>query len=189
MARWAPCSSPPDIPHDDCLELANAQAPQTVAEIHRAYIAAGADLIETNTFGGNRFRLAPMASRTTSATSTSEAVRLAREEREISGTTVIVAGSVGPSGRTMEPFGTLTRERGDGRVPRTDRVPAGSRGRRPRDRDDGQPDRDDLRDRRRAGLLRPADRGDDDLRRGWPHPLRSPAGRDRARTRGAGRSR
>ncbi|HYI25959.1 MAG TPA: homocysteine S-methyltransferase family protein, partial [Thermomicrobiales bacterium] len=95
---------------DDCLELANAQAPESVAQIHRAYIGAGADIIETNTFGGNRFRLAAHGQHDNVRDLNKRGVRLAREEREISGSTVIVAGSVGPSGRTMEPFGTLTRD-------------------------------------------------------------------------------
>ena len=96
--------------HDDCLELANVQAPEVVSEIHRAYIAAGADLIEANTFGGNRFRLAAHGQQEHVRDINKKAVRLAREEREISGTTVIVAGSIGPSGRPLAPFGTLTRE-------------------------------------------------------------------------------
>ncbi len=95
---------------EDCLELANVQAPQSVSEIHRAYIAAGADMIETNTFGGNRFRLAAYGQHANVRDLNKRAVRLAREEREIGGTTVIVAGSVGPSGRPMAPFGTLTRD-------------------------------------------------------------------------------
>jgi homocysteine S-methyltransferase len=42
---------------DECLEALNLSQPEIVAGIHRAYINAGAELIETNTFGANRFRL------------------------------------------------------------------------------------------------------------------------------------
>ena len=46
------------VPDDDCLEKANIDRPALVRQLHREYIAAGADLIQTNTFGANRFRLA-----------------------------------------------------------------------------------------------------------------------------------
>jgi homocysteine S-methyltransferase len=81
-----------------------------VGTVHRQYIAAGADLVEANTFGGNRFRLAPHGLQDKVRDYNKRGVRLAREEREISGTSVLVAGSIGPTGRTIEPFGIVSRE-------------------------------------------------------------------------------
>ncbi len=95
---------------DECLESLNATDPETVAAIHRQYINAGADVIEANTFGGNRFRLGAHGLQDKVRDFNKRGVRLVREEREISGSSVLVAGSIGPSGRTIEPFGVLTRE-------------------------------------------------------------------------------
>jgi homocysteine S-methyltransferase len=94
---------------DECLEALNVTHSSIVAGVHRAYIAAGADLIEANTFGANRYRLEAHGQAENLRQINSRGVRIAREEREISGRNVIVSGSVGPTGKTMEPFGTLTR--------------------------------------------------------------------------------
>lgn len=94
---------------DECLESLNVTDAETVASIHRQYINAGADVIEANTFGGNRFRLASHGLGEKVRDFNKRGVRLVREEREISGTSVLVAGSVGPSGRTIEPIGVLSR--------------------------------------------------------------------------------
>jgi len=95
---------------EECLDSLNATHPDEVASIHRQYIAAGSDVIETNTFGGNRFRLASHGMRERARELNKQGVRLAREEREIGGASTLIAGSIGPCGRTIEPFGTLTRE-------------------------------------------------------------------------------
>lgn len=95
---------------DECLESLNASDAETVAAIHRQYIIAGSDVIEANTFGGNRFRLATHGLQGQVRDLNKRGVRLVREEREISGTSVLVAGSIGPSGRTIEPFGVLSRQ-------------------------------------------------------------------------------
>jgi len=94
---------------DDCLEALNASRADDVAAIHRQYIAAGADMIETNTFGANRYRLAPHGHDDKVRDFNKRGVRIAREEREISGTSVMVSGSIGPIGRTIEPFGVVSR--------------------------------------------------------------------------------
>ncbi|MCX2727676.1 bifunctional homocysteine S-methyltransferase/methylenetetrahydrofolate reductase [Thermomicrobium sp. 4228-Ro] len=95
---------------DECFEAINLHAPHLVLEIHRAYILAGAELIETNTFGANRFKLANfgLADRVREINRTG--VRLAREAREICGVPVFVAGAVGPTGRLLEPYGTVAPE-------------------------------------------------------------------------------
>jgi len=95
---------------DESLDALNVSHPELVASVHRAYINSGADVIETNTFGGNRFRLEPHGLTEKIKDVNKRGVRIAREEREISGTSVLVAGSIGPTGRTLAPFGTLTTD-------------------------------------------------------------------------------
>src|ERR1700682_5769996 len=82
--------------------------PKIVEEIHRAYISAGAELIETNTFGANRIKLARHGLETRVRDINFRAVKLAREAREISGEPVFIAGSVGPIGQQLEPIGRIT---------------------------------------------------------------------------------
>lgn len=94
---------------DECLEALNVTQPDLVANIHRAYIASGSDLIEANTFGANRYRLEAHGQAEHLQQINSRGVRIAREQREISGRNVIVSGSIGPTGRTLEPFGTLSK--------------------------------------------------------------------------------
>ncbi|MBA2248230.1 MAG: homocysteine S-methyltransferase family protein, partial [Chloroflexia bacterium] len=95
---------------DESLDALNVSHPELVASVYRAYINSGADVIEANTFGGNRYRLEPHGLTEKLRDVNKRGVRLAREEREISGTSVLVAGSIGPTGRTLAPFGTLTQE-------------------------------------------------------------------------------
>lgn len=93
---------------DTCLEQLNLTHREDVGSIHRTMIAAGANLIETNTFGGNRYRLEAHRLQDQVRQFNMRAVRIAREEREISGEDVVVAGSIGPTGRTLAPIGQLT---------------------------------------------------------------------------------
>src|ERR1700730_19375955 len=79
-----------------CAEEDNLRAPDSVIDVHLGYIRAGADLIETNTFGANRTKLAQHFLEDEFAAINSAAVRLAREAREISGRNVFIAGSIGP---------------------------------------------------------------------------------------------
>ncbi len=90
---------------DESFDGLNLTRPADVAAVHRAYLEAGAALIKSNTFGANRFKLEAfgLADRVHDINRT--AVRLAREAREIVGADALVAGSVGPTGRTMAPFG------------------------------------------------------------------------------------
>jgi methionine synthase / methylenetetrahydrofolate reductase(NADPH) len=94
---------------DDCLESLNITSPDTVSAVHRAYIGAGAEVIGANTFGANRFRLSGHGYADRVRDINKRGVRIAREEREIGGTSTLVAGSIGPIGRTIEPIGTLPR--------------------------------------------------------------------------------
>jgi homocysteine S-methyltransferase len=95
------------VPLDDCFDALNLNQPEIVSSVHRAYINAGADLIETNSFGANRFRLEQFGLDEKVSAINRRAVKLAREEREISGRPVLVIGSIGPTQRTMEPYGTV----------------------------------------------------------------------------------
>jgi methionine synthase / methylenetetrahydrofolate reductase(NADPH) len=81
-----------------CLEEANLTHPDEVISIHLEYIAAGADIIETNTFAANAARLKDHGLAEKTEEINSRAVKLAREAREISGREVIIAGSIGPVG-------------------------------------------------------------------------------------------
>jgi methionine synthase I (cobalamin-dependent)/5,10-methylenetetrahydrofolate reductase len=75
---------------------ANLRAPDAVVSLHVSFINAGAELIETNTFGANRPKLAQHFLEDELERINSAAVRLAREAREVSGRDVFIAGSIGP---------------------------------------------------------------------------------------------
>ncbi|MFN8638790.1 MAG: homocysteine S-methyltransferase family protein [Dehalococcoidia bacterium] len=82
-------------------EVASLEAPELVRQAHLDYIAAGADLILTNTFEANRAVLARhgLAGHVHRANTT--AARLARDAREVSGQAVLIGGSMGPIGREL----------------------------------------------------------------------------------------
>ena len=84
------------VPRLRCPEEANLRAPDSVLDVHLGYIRAGAELIETNTFGANRPKLAQAFLEDELERITSEAVRIARDAREVSGKDVFIAGSIGP---------------------------------------------------------------------------------------------
>ena len=86
------------VPRLRCPEEANLRAPESVVAVHASYIRAGAELIETNTFGANRRKLAKHVLEDELHEINSTAVRLAREAREVAGRDVFVAGSIGPLG-------------------------------------------------------------------------------------------
>ncbi len=94
------------VPLEDCFDALNLDRPQLVSAVHRAYLEAGADVIETNTFGANRWRLEGFNLGDKVRDINRRAVKLAREEREISGRPALIAGSIGPTVRTLAPFGT-----------------------------------------------------------------------------------
>jgi methionine synthase / methylenetetrahydrofolate reductase(NADPH) len=81
-----------------CPEEANVRAPESVVDLHLGYIRAGADLIETNTFGANRPKLAQHFLEGELEAIVGGGVRLAREARDVSGRDVFIAGSIGPLG-------------------------------------------------------------------------------------------
>jgi methionine synthase I (cobalamin-dependent)/5,10-methylenetetrahydrofolate reductase len=79
-------------------EEANLRAPQAVVSLHVSFINAGAELIETNTFGANRRKLAHNFLEDELEELNSAGVKLAREAREVTGREVFIAGSIGPLG-------------------------------------------------------------------------------------------
>lgn len=96
------------IDFDRCFDALNLSNPRVVAEIHRSYIDAGAELIETNTYGANRIKLEQFGLQDKVREINFRAMKIAREVREIAGTTTLIAGAVGPLGKLIEPFGHLT---------------------------------------------------------------------------------
>jgi homocysteine S-methyltransferase len=86
-----------------CLEELCLSASDVVLGVHLRYIQAGARIIETNSFGATRHKLAAHGLEGEVARINSAAVKLAREARDISGKDVIVAGSIGPSWHPFDP--------------------------------------------------------------------------------------
>jgi 5-methyltetrahydrofolate--homocysteine methyltransferase len=92
-----------------CPESRNLTHPEEVQQVHRAYLEAGAQLLTTNTFGGNRLRL--MAHNVNGHELLKEINRRAVElAREVAGDSAAVIASVGPTGELMEPLGDLSEE-------------------------------------------------------------------------------
>ena len=88
-----------------CFDELNSTNPDIVSEVHRDYVAAGADVIETNTFGANRFKLAPHGLEPKVFEINLKGAQLAKAA---AGGEVLVAGSVGPLGVQIEPLGKLS---------------------------------------------------------------------------------
>src|SRR5512142_3058453 len=95
---------------DKCFDELNLSNPSAVAEIHRAYIEAGAQLIITNTFGANRFKLAKHGLAERAAEINKASVDLAKRVVAASFKEVLVAGDVGPLGVRIAPFGRVQPE-------------------------------------------------------------------------------
>ena len=80
---------------NSCFEETNLSNPDLVAKIHMAYVTAGADFIETNTFGANSFKLAKFGLQDKVTQINEAAVELAKQ---CAGPDIMVAGSIGPIG-------------------------------------------------------------------------------------------
>jgi len=91
-------------------ELWNMEQPDRVGAVHRGYLEAGAELILTNTFGGNRFRLALHGLEGRVEELNRAGARIAREAAAAAGGHALVAGDIGPSGGILEPLGDLAFE-------------------------------------------------------------------------------
>jgi homocysteine S-methyltransferase len=86
------------VPRLRCPEEANLRAPESVLSLHLGFIRAGADVIETNTFGANRRKLTEHYLEDDVAAMNEAAVKIARDAREVSGSEVFIAGAIGPLG-------------------------------------------------------------------------------------------
>jgi homocysteine S-methyltransferase len=95
------------VPLDACFDVLNVNDPRLVVAVHVDYIAAGADCLETNTFGANRFKLATHGLQGEVRDVNRRGARLAREARESTGRDVFVLGSMGPLGKYLAPLGTV----------------------------------------------------------------------------------
>jgi homocysteine S-methyltransferase len=95
------------VSFDACFDELNLTLPELVTDIHRAYIEAGAQLIETNTFGGNRYKLSEHGLEAELVRINQSAVTLARQAIEDSSKQILIAGSVGPLGVRLAPFGRV----------------------------------------------------------------------------------
>ncbi|MGE5464140.1 MAG: bifunctional homocysteine S-methyltransferase/methylenetetrahydrofolate reductase [Syntrophothermus sp.] len=98
------------IGFDRCFDELNLTNPGSVAEIHRAYIEAGAQLIITNTFGANRFKLAKHGLQNQVAEINRAAMDLAKRVVSASFKEVLIAGDVGPLGVRIAPYGRVKPE-------------------------------------------------------------------------------
>ena len=94
----------------ECSEGWNISHPQIVQKIHQKYIRAGADVILTNTFGANRIKLSSFGRETNILKINEIAVNIAKDaidkERSLE-KRIFIAGSVGPTGKILEPYGDL----------------------------------------------------------------------------------
>ncbi len=94
-----------------CYDELNLSQPQLVRSIHEEYLQAGAEVIETNTFGANSFRLGRHGLQDQTHAINVAGAKLAREAAqqisEKQATRILVAGSVGPLGVQLEPLGTI----------------------------------------------------------------------------------
>jgi 5-methyltetrahydrofolate--homocysteine methyltransferase len=90
---------------EDCFDAQNLDNPKVVETIHEAYVDAGADIIETNTFGANRIKLADYKLDKKVREINIEAAKIAKKA---AGSKVFVCGSIGPLGKMLDPLGEVS---------------------------------------------------------------------------------
>lgn len=95
------------LAYGTCPDLMNIEEPDRVLRIHLEYKEAGADYLETNTFGSTRLKLAPHKLDSRIEEIILRGVELARKA---AGEECLVAGSMGPTGKILEPYGDTARE-------------------------------------------------------------------------------
>ncbi len=96
------------VPDNHCFDECNLSQPDLVRKVHEAYIKAGVEIIETNTYGANRFKLSTFDLDDKIRKINIRGAKLAREVREVSGQPVMVAGAVGPLGKPIKPVGLIS---------------------------------------------------------------------------------
>jgi homocysteine S-methyltransferase len=92
---------------NQCYDELNVRAPEMVEAIHRAYVDAGADVIETNSFGANRLKLTQYGLQTQVRELNRAAAEVARKAAR---DRALVAGAVGPLGVRLEPYGPTSKD-------------------------------------------------------------------------------
>jgi homocysteine S-methyltransferase len=90
-----------------CYDELNVQSPELVLDVHRAYVKAGAEILETNTYGANRVKLRAFGLEDQLEAINERAAELARKA---AGDSIYVAGAIGPLGIRLEPYGPTSRE-------------------------------------------------------------------------------
>jgi methionine synthase I (cobalamin-dependent)/5,10-methylenetetrahydrofolate reductase len=98
------------VAFEECFDGLNLTKPSLVAEVHHEYVEAGANMIQTNTFGANRYKLARHGLEDKVAQINQSGVELARRVVHASFKDILIAGDVGPLGVRLAPFGRVKPE-------------------------------------------------------------------------------
>jgi homocysteine S-methyltransferase len=93
---------------NQCFDALNMVNPDIIFKIHQAYCKAGVDIIETNTYGANQYRLKPFGLYEKIEEINRLGVELARKAADEASRQVLIAGSLGPLGKRLEPLGSLS---------------------------------------------------------------------------------
>jgi methionine synthase I (cobalamin-dependent)/5,10-methylenetetrahydrofolate reductase len=96
------------VPYERGFDELNVTQPALVEGVHREYLAAGAQVIETNTFGANRLRLALYGLEARTREVNAQGVYIARTARAAVAPAAFVAGAIGPIGQPLEPVGAIS---------------------------------------------------------------------------------
>lgn len=94
-------------------DMWNVENPENVRKLHDSFVEAGSDILITNTFGANRYRLKLHDAQDRVHEINYAGVKIARDAANAAGRPVVVAASVGPTGEIFEPVGTLSAEQGE----------------------------------------------------------------------------
>ncbi len=91
----------------DSPELWNVEQPERVLDLHKEFVASGSDIILTNSFGANAFRLKLHGAEARVAELNEAAAKVARVAADAAARPIVVAGSIGPTGEILAPVGRL----------------------------------------------------------------------------------
>ena len=98
------------ISYDQCFDALNLSDPGLVTELHREYIMAGAQVVQTNTFGANRYKLAAHGLEEKVTQINQAGVDLVRNTASQVDKDIFIAGDIGPLGIRLAPFGRIQPE-------------------------------------------------------------------------------